>query len=146
MINFKNMMKYAMCALICLLSFSCEEEITDIYTVSIGEEVQISKNTVRNGDYVYLSIGKLAFDKNDDVIKNNLIDDNEKGIPMIHYLIDGVEVMKSNKKSEQYAVEYKVSNLSVGKHVLSVSAMPQEDFVQYISIYRPCEFYVVESE
>lgn len=123
----------------------CKEEII----VSINGTATISKNPVKNGDDVYLSIGKISFDKDGNVIVDldyhTVINGKEYGIPRVRYFIDDKEVGTSNSRKENYACKYHVAGLQVGEHVLRAEAEPQEDETTFTGEYQSMVF-TVEAE
>lgn len=104
--------------LMCLLTMglmSCEEsfERIEIYSSVFGNAIA-NPSTVENGDEIELSIGGSVAGSDETTING------KEYHPVVHYLIDEKEVATSSEKEIPFSAKYKVENLSIGEHVLSV--------------------------
>ncbi len=130
-----------------ILISACRDDDDDdvVYECSINGKATISKDPVKIGDEVYLSIGPLTFDIDGQIIK---VDANQSTtingkriIPKVHYFIDDNEVGVSNDPETKFATKYVVS-LNEGTHNLRAEAEPQEKNITFSGNYQSSTFTV----
>lgn len=136
----------------CMCLFqSCVEEKEE-FTTTVSGTATISKNPVKNGDEVCLSIGGVTIDINGNISTTITIDGSvtingkEVGVPNVHYYIDDKLVGTSNDKAKGYAFKYKVTGLQPGEHVLRAEAVPQEKGTTFRGGYTSTNFVVEASK
>ncbi len=102
--------------------------------ISIDGKATISKNPVKIGEEVYLSIASAS---------SQTITENGKrvGVPKVHYFIDDNEGGSSNDPEKNFAIKYVVS-LKEGTHELRAKAEPQDEDIKYTGSYRSTSFIV----
>lgn len=83
----------------------------------VGEATAVS-SSVQNGDEIILSISGIIS------ASGSINYDGEQHFPIVHYLIDGVEVAVSSETEIPFNALYKVENLTLGEHTLSVDITP----------------------
>ena len=141
----KKITKFIVVSMYLAFFVSCCPEIE--IESSIMGTATISKDPVQNGEVVYLSIGPLSFDLNGDIIsvassQYTEVNGKKRGIPMVHYYIDGTEVGHSNDWEHQFTFRYKVSELDEGPHTISAEARPQEKGTKFNGEYKESKFEV----
>jgi hypothetical protein len=150
MIKIQRRIAFIMIAsLINLILASCISiEIYDPSSIKISGQAMISKNPIRNGERVYLSIDTLRFDASGNLIRENSYqiafkNGNGNGVIMVHFFVDDIEVGSSNDKANNYVIEY-TPHLREGFHKLRAEAVPQEDDITYTGSYQPTNFFVMK--
>lgn len=132
------------------MAFSSCHIKQEAHVKTISGTATISKNPVKIGDEVYLSIGAVKVDANGDIDisisasqeNGQYIGGKEIGIPNVKYYIDKKYVGSSNDKSKKFAYKYVVSDLSAGKHTLSAIPEPQDDETVFSGSYDSTTFTV----
>lgn len=100
--------------LMCLLTIglmSCDK--VELHSSVWGKTIA-TPSTAKHGDEIKLSIGGLISGSGTTTING------KEYHPVVHYLIDEKEVATSSEKEIPFSAKYKVENLSIGEHVLSV--------------------------
>ena len=116
--------------------FSCSK--VEINSTVMGRAIA-TPSTVRNGDKVQLTIGGPISGAGSSSING------KEYYPVVHYLIDGVEVADSEEKGLPFSATYTVEDLAIGEHTLSVSITPShsgED--SYTNKVTPSTITVIE--
>lgn len=109
----------------------------EIRSSVLGKTVA-APSTVKNGDNIVFSIGGL-------ITSSSSVTVNGKNYyPIVHYLIDGEEVVVSTEKEIPFKAEYKVENLTVGEHTLSVSISSSDNNAIYENEVSTSMFTVIE--
>lgn len=116
---------------------SCSKTEADINDSVVGEAVA-TPSIVKNGDTIELSIA--GFFSSSSYISIN----GEEYYPIVHYLIDGNEVATSSEKQLPFNAEYKVTNLSVGEHTLSVNITSSNKDAYYTNSVTTSKITVTE--
>ena len=121
--------------------FSCEEDDNIKVTISstVTGQAVATPSTVKNGDEVQFTIGGRIAGSEWNTING------EEYYPVVHYLIDGVEVADSEEKGLPFSATYTVEDLAIGEHTLSVSITPShsgED--SYTNNVTPSTITVIE--
>lgn len=106
------------CSLFLTIACSKDEEVT-VKTEILGK-AEATPSTVKNGDEITLGIGGIISSSSTATING------KEYYPVIHYLVDGSEVAVSTDKKSPFNATYKVNDLSVGEHTLSVRITPSE--------------------
>lgn len=148
--NFRKHSLGLLASVILCMTFlsSCIKQEAHVKTIS--GTATISKNPVKIGDEVYLSIGAVKVDANGDIDisisasqeSGTITGGKEIGIPNVKYYIDKKYVGSSNDKSKKFAYKYIVSDLSAGEHTLSAIPEPQDDKTVFDGTYYSTTFMV----
>ena len=110
------------------LMASCKPEDEEVtITSDVYGNAMATPSTVKNGDEINLSIGGVA------TASGSVIVDGKEYYPIVHYLIEGNEVAVSAEKEMPFNAIYKVENLTVGEHILSVSITPSFSRAQFVN-------------
>ena len=109
----------------------------EIRSSVLGKTVA-TPSTVKNGDNIVFSIGGL-------ITSSSSVTVNGKNYyPIVHYLIDGEEAVVSTEKETPFKAEYKVENLAVGEHTLSVSISSSDNNAMFENEVLTSIFTVIE--
>lgn len=109
----------------------------EIRSSVLGKTVA-TPSTVKNGDNIVFSIGGLITSSSSVTVNGKIY------YPIVHYLIDGEEVVVSTEKEIPFKAEYKVENLTVGEHTLSVSISSSDNNAIYENEVSTSMFTVIE--
>lgn len=90
---------------------SCEKD--EVRTIVEGKVVA-TPSIVKNGDEIAFKIGG-----NYSMIEDITINGKDYH-PIIHYLIDGKEVVISSETTLPFNAKYTIKDLTIGEHILSV--------------------------
>lgn len=101
---------------------SCKK--TTIASDVVGEATA-TPSSVQNGDETILSISGIIS------VSGSTNYDGEQHFPIVHYLIDGVEVAVSSETEIPFNASYRVDNLTLGEHTLSVDITPSHGSDRY---------------
>lgn len=133
--NSIKMYSLILLSLITIGLISCKG--VEIRSSVLGKTVA-TPSTVKNGDNIVFSIGGL-------ITSSSSVTVNGKNYyPIVHYLIDGEEVVVSTEKEIPFKAEYKVENLTVGEHTLSVSISSSDNNAIYENEVSTSMFTVIE--
>lgn len=108
-------------AILCANAFmvSCDE--TEVKgSVDFGGKVKVSPSVAKVGDEVIFSldnsfsVGGITTD-----YSSSTIIDEKEIVKSVVYYIDGNEIGEASNKDSDYTVEYRVTGLTVGVHVVS---------------------------
>lgn len=117
-----------------LSAASCEK--VNIDSVVTGTATA-TPSYVQNGDSLTLSIKGISISSYSEV-------NGKEYYPVVHYLIDGVEVAVSSEKIQPFTAKYKVDNLAIGGHTLSVSIKPSRGDASFRNAVSPSIIMVTE--
>lgn len=120
------------------LMASCKPEEEEVkITSDVYGNAMATPSTVKNGNEINLSIGGVT-------VSGSVIVDGKEFYPIVHYLIDGNEIAVSAERKMPFNATYKVDNLTVGEHDLSVSITPSASGAQFINMIVGSVITVVE--
>lgn len=115
---------------------SCDDEDVTI-NHSVSGSAEATPSDVKNGDEISLTIGVISHSSSSEINGNEYF-------PIIHYLIDGVEVAVSNEKKLPFTAKWVVKDLPVGEHTLSVNITPSREGATYENKVYPSKITVIE--
>lgn len=107
---------------IAVILFSCDDK--EEFKTSVDGNVSVNPNIAKNGDILNLSISGFSSSSYGTI-------NGKETYPIVHYLIDGNEVVTSEEKSVPFNAVYKIKNLSIGQHVVSINITSPNDFDYY---------------
>lgn len=85
------------------------------FNAQVYGKVQATPSEVKNGEVIILTIGGAISSAPMTTING------KEYFPVIHYMIDGVEVAKSSEKELPFKATYQANELATGEHTLSVN-------------------------
>lgn len=125
----------SICEALSVVLFSLCISACDVIT-STGISVQSTIVGTANSSPSIARIGEeLTFTIGGGITSSSTVSINGKEYyPVVHYLLDGVEVVVSTEKDMPFKASYLVKDLSIGDHVLSVEMTGSNKNVTYINM------------
>lgn len=140
--RFMNRLKFKMFSsllvvVLMLSTASCDPDPEVTIDSVVTGTANATPSYVQNGDSLTLSIKGISISSYSEV--------NGKGYyPVVHYLIDGVEVAISSEKGQPFTAIYIVENLTKGEHTLSVNIKPSRSGANFRNAVSPSTIMVTE--